>query len=594
MQNGKLGKYEIRGTLGKGAMGTVYDGYDAIIDRRVAIKTMTKPDPNDAEAQDELARFRREAQAAGRLAHPNIVGVYDYGEEGDTAYIVMEYAPGTELKKLLDKNERITPAEAVRIMQGVLAGLQYSHERGVVHRDIKPGNIILSPDGTVKIADFGIARIESSSMTQAGTVLGTPAYMSPEQFMGQTVDARTDIYSAGVMFYQLLTGERPFEGSMSAIMHKALNTEPPRPSDISVTAPTALDMVVARAMAKRPENRFETAAQFAEAIRTALASPSPARVDPLAGDDATLIAPPPKQAAPPPAAPTKQPPAGKSRIGLFAGIALAVVALAGIGGYFAFIGTKRAAPAAAAAPVAATPPPAAKPVPPPPPMPQATPEQIRDSLAVALRNADCSLTRTTIENGHVLVSGIVSRDSQDALHSIAEAALPPGAPSDPYTLQLANFSGQQYCGILDLLRNAGLQPLRLTLRNGVTELHKDDLIVPRITMPDYPAWLVVDYWQSDGSLSHLHPSGVSKAKREAAGSEVALGDTAKGLWQAEEPFGTDMVISIASSMPLFSPPRPENDTAKSYLAALGRALQEARSKNIQVSAGALLVTTKPQ
>jgi len=594
MQNGKLGKYEIRGTLGKGAMGTVYDGYDAIIDRRVAIKTMTKPDPNDAEAQDELARFRREAQAAGRLAHPNIVGVYDYGEEGDTAYIVMEYAPGTELKKLLDKNERITPAEAVRIMQGVLAGLQYSHERGVVHRDIKPGNIILSPDGTVKIADFGIARIESSSMTQAGTVLGTPAYMSPEQFMGQTVDARTDIYSAGVMFYQLLTGERPFEGSMSAIMHKALNTEPPRPSDISVTAPTALDMVVARAMAKRPENRFETAAQFAEAIRTALASPSPARVDPLAGDDATLIAPPPKQAAPPPAAPTKQPPAGKSRIGLFAGIALAVVALAGIGGYFAFIGTKRAAPAAAPAPVAATPPPAAKPVPPPPPMPQATPEQIRDSLAVALRNADCSLTRTTIENGHVLVSGIVSRDSQDALHSIAEAALPPGAPSDPYTLQLANFSGQQYCGILDLLRNAGLQPLRLTLRNGVTELHKDDLIVPRITMPDYPAWLVVDYWQSDGSLSHLHPSGVSKAKREAAGSEVALGDTAKGLWQAEEPFGTDMVISIASSMPLFSPPRPENDTAKSYLAALGRALQEARSKNIQVSAGALLVTTKPQ
>jgi serine/threonine-protein kinase len=594
MQNGKLGKYEIRGTLGKGAMGTVYDGYDAIIDRRVAIKTMTKPDPNDAEAQDELARFRREAQAAGRLAHPNIVGVYDYGEEGDTAYIVMEYAPGTELKKLLDKNERITPAEAVRIMQGVLAGLQYSHDRGVVHRDIKPGNIILSPDGTVKIADFGIARIESSSMTQAGTVLGTPAYMSPEQFMGQTVDARTDIYSAGVMFYQLLTGERPFEGSMSAIMHKALNTEPPRPSDISVTAPTALDMVVARAMAKRPENRFETAAQFAEAIRTALASPSPARVDPLAGDDATLIAPPPKQAAPPPAAPTKQPPAGKSRTGLFAGIALAVVALAGIGGYFAFIGTKRAAPAAAPAPVAATPPAAAKPVPPPPPMPQATPGQIRDSLAVALRNADCSLTRTTIENGHVLVSGIVSRDSQDALHSIAEAALPPGAPSDPYTLQLANFSGQQYCGMLDLLRNAGLQPLRLTLRNGVTELHKDDLIVPRITMPDYPAWLMVDYWQSDGSLSHLHPSGVSKAKREAAGSEVALGDTAKGLWQAEEPFGTDMVISIASSMPLFSPPRPENDTAKSYLAALGRALQEARSKNIQVSAGALLVTTKPQ
>ena len=141
-------------------------------------------------------------------------------------------------------------------MEDLLAGLQFSHERGVVHRDIKPANVMLTGTGQAKIADFGIARIESSSMTQAGTVLGTPAYMSPEQFMGQVVDARTDIYSSGVLLYQLLTGERPFEGGMSAIMHKALNTEPPAPSQLSVTAPPSFDAVVRRAMAKRPEDRL--------------------------------------------------------------------------------------------------------------------------------------------------------------------------------------------------------------------------------------------------------------------------------------------------------------------------------------------------
>ena len=274
MADDRLGKYELRGTLGRGAMGTVYDGWDPAIARRVAIKTVRLPDATDAEAQDELARFKREAQAAGRLSHPNIVGVFDYGETDQIAYIVMEFVDGDSLKSLLDKQERFAVPETVRVMEELLAGLQFSHERGVVHRDIKPANVMMTRDGRVKIADFGIARIESSSMTQAGTVLGTPAYMSPEQFMGQTVDARTDIYSSGVLLYQLLTGERPFEGSMSAIMHKALNTEPPRPSDLSVTAPPAFDAVVRRAMARRPEERFATAADFAQALRQALVAPA--------------------------------------------------------------------------------------------------------------------------------------------------------------------------------------------------------------------------------------------------------------------------------------------------------------------------------
>ncbi|QYU67319.1 serine/threonine protein kinase [Leptolyngbya sp. 15MV] len=271
----KLGKYELRGTLGKGAMGVVYDGWDPIIARRVAIKTVRIPDAADTEAVEELARFRREAQAAGRLTHPNIVGVYDYGEDGPIAYIGMEFVDGPTLKSLLEKQERLALPDIVKVMEDVLTGLGYSHARGIVHRDIKPANVMLTSEGRAKIADFGIARIESSSMTQAGTVMGTPAYMSPEQFMGQTVDARTDLYSSGVLLYQLLTGERPFEGGMTAIMHKALNTDPPKPSEISVTAPPAMDAVVARAMAKRPENRFANAEAFAAALRQAASGPAP-------------------------------------------------------------------------------------------------------------------------------------------------------------------------------------------------------------------------------------------------------------------------------------------------------------------------------
>jgi serine/threonine-protein kinase len=594
MQNGKLGKYEIRGILGKGAMGTVYDGYDAVIDRRVAIKTMTKPDPTDAEAQEELARFRREAQAAGRLAHPNIVGVYDYGEDGDIAFIVMEYAPGTELKKLLDKGDRMPPAEAVRIMQGVLAGLQYSHERGVVHRDIKPGNIILSPDGTVKIADFGIARIESSSMTQAGTVLGTPAYMSPEQFMGQTVDKRTDIYSAGVMFYQLLTGERPFDGSMSAIMHKALNTEPPKPSDLSVTAPSSLDAVVARAMAKRPEGRFDSAASFAAAMKAALEAP-----DPLGGDDdATVIAPragkpaPPPQSTPKPSVPA--PSGDRNRTGLIAGGAFAVLAVAGIGAYIAMPGSKPAPPPAQVQPKPLPPPPAPQPQavspPPSPALPTATPEQIRDALAAGLRNAACSLTQTTLQGSNVLVQGVVGEAYEDALRTAAAAALPAGSPAGAFTLRLQNFPKDTYCGVLDLLRGASGGWITVSLSSGAATLRDRNPIRPEIVVPDYPSWLTVDYYQSDSQAFRMVPNPSHKAVLQSPGSTVTFRDP---TWAAGAPFGTDMIVAIASSAPIPAKAPAGGGDAKPYLAVLSRALHDAQQHNVTIYAGATLLTTKP-
>jgi len=317
----KLGKYEILGELGKGAMGVVYKGKDPFIERFVALKTVRTDmlqgdDPEATTAQ--IVRFKREAQAAGRINHPNIVAIYEYGEDGPTAFIAMEFIEGRDLKDYFDAHERFDVKGIARIMGEVLSALDYAHKHGIVHRDIKPANIMMTQAGEVKITDFGIARLESSNLTQAGAVMGTPSYMSPEQFMGQQVDNRSDLFSAGAVLYQMLTGEKPFTGSLTTIMHRVLHGQPEAPSVLNVQIPRGFDAVVAKAMAKRPEDRYQSASEFAQAVRDAaegrLAPPPP---PPPVDDDgegtvmdggATLVLD--KAPAPPrPAVPASQAPA---------------------------------------------------------------------------------------------------------------------------------------------------------------------------------------------------------------------------------------------------------------------------------------------
>ncbi len=283
----QLGKYEIRRELGRGAMGVVYEGYDPLIKRRVALKTI-RPDQLEGERPEDLvARFRREAQAAGRLSHPNIVAIYDFDEDAGTWFIAMEFVDGRELKECFAAEERFRPADIERIMTQILSALDYSHRHGVVHRDIKPANIFLLADGTVKVADFGIAHIESSNLTQVGTVVGTPNYMSPEQIMGLPVDGRSDLFSTGVILYQFLTGERPFAGSSTTTMQKVLKEDPLPPSTLNVQLPPAIDAVVRKALAKRADDRFQTAQEFTAALHDALAAPLAGESTALAGTDAT-------------------------------------------------------------------------------------------------------------------------------------------------------------------------------------------------------------------------------------------------------------------------------------------------------------------
>jgi serine/threonine protein kinase len=272
----QLGRYDLTRVLGKGAMGIVYEGLDPKLHRKVAIKTILKGHMDDDEASKEYSmRFMREAQAVARLNHPHIVQVYDFGEEKEVAYIVMEFIKGKELKNFFDANERFELKEAVRIMCELLDALDFAHESGIVHRDIKPANVMLDGQARVKLADFGVARVaddrSAAEKTQAGTMVGTPAYMSPEQITGGNVDRRTDIFSAGIILYQFLTGEKPFTGSGAwTIAKKIIQDHPPVPSSINNTISALFDNVVNKALSKQVDTRYQTAKEFGTALKRAL------------------------------------------------------------------------------------------------------------------------------------------------------------------------------------------------------------------------------------------------------------------------------------------------------------------------------------
>jgi serine/threonine-protein kinase len=263
----RIGKYTIARPLGKGAMGMVYEGFDPVIERRVAIKTILREYLDAAEAADVVARFKREAQAGGRLTHPGIVGVYEYGEDENGAFIVMEYVEGKELRDYFRNGARFDLIDVFEIMKQLLAALDYSHRQGVVHRDIKPANLMILAGNKVKVMDFGIARIESSSLTQVGTIVGTPTHMAPEQLTGVGTDARADIWSSGVILYELLTGVSPFMAATpAAVMHKVLQVDPDRPSMLQPSLPAAFDAVLQRALAKKAADRFQSAREFHGAL----------------------------------------------------------------------------------------------------------------------------------------------------------------------------------------------------------------------------------------------------------------------------------------------------------------------------------------
>jgi serine/threonine protein kinase len=269
----KIGRYRVLGELGRGAMGVVYRAEDPMLDRTVAIKTILMSSDPAVRAEYE-ARFRQEAKAAGGLNHPNLITIYDVGREGDMAYMAMELLEGVELRDMM-KSGRLELPFVLDILAQVADGLAFAHERGVVHRDVKPGNIMIVGGKRAKVMDFGVARVRASDIsTQAGAVLGSPKYMSPEQVTGARVDGRSDVFSLGVILYELAAGASPFSApDVQQYMLQIAGATPAPPSDLNPELPPMVDLIVSRALEKDPALRYQSAADFAADLRACLDQP---------------------------------------------------------------------------------------------------------------------------------------------------------------------------------------------------------------------------------------------------------------------------------------------------------------------------------
>jgi|DewCreStandDraft_4_1066084.scaffolds.fasta_scaffold00609_31 serine/threonine-protein kinase len=288
----QIGRYQIVRELGRGAMGIVYEARDPQLGRAVAVKVLSVAQSTPpAERRQALERFLREGKAAGSLLHPNIAQVFDMGEDQGRPYLVMELCEGTTLRDVLSFEHHLPEQRVRRIAEQLISALELAHARGIVHRDIKPDNIVLSRDDTLKLMDFGIARLmQDSTLTQTGQALGSPAYMSPEQVLGKPVDARSDLFSVGVVLYECLTGRKPFDGpTITAVTHKIAFEDPPPMTGVS----TFWQSFVLRALAKDPAARFQSASQMTSHLLTGKAPAVPQQPSAPASGGATWAGPPP-------------------------------------------------------------------------------------------------------------------------------------------------------------------------------------------------------------------------------------------------------------------------------------------------------------
>jgi serine/threonine protein kinase len=560
----KLGRYRIEAVLGKGAMGVVYKAYDPDLRQSVAIKTIRKEILDQDHATDNilLERFKNEVIAGRRLMkHRNIVGTYEFGQEQEICFIVMEYVEGKPLKDYLDKGHRFTLGEVMNFMRQLLDALQFAHEQGIVHRDIKPANIMLTPHGQIQITDFGIAKIDSASMTKTGTVMGTPSYMSPEQCLGQHVDARTDIFSAGVVLYQLLTGENPFVGtSAMTTMHKVLNITPINPSQFNVHISKIFDRVMQKALAKRPDARFQSAREFAQALQSVVIQEQEKSAK-TAEDEATVLevevpkVPPKPEKKPKPA--QEQPAPWRPRKLGILGIAL-TIALGVIGAVVLVPPEPTKTPSEAE--LLTSPKPA---------LDRAKLDALLSSFTCARLQADFNPDQILILSGH-----LQPEDLPKLKQRLAEI---PGLPEVIYEITALTWP---YCELVEIL--FPLKQLNQEQRLGLeitpyqhpSHYVEEENLVLAYTIPSYNSYIYIDYYQLDGGVIHLFPNGMGLNKPVTAKTRHILGDTAKGQkqWQIHPPFGTEMIVIIASSTPLFDQPRPELEQAKDYLSALRKAI----------------------
>ncbi len=629
----KIGKYELRRIVGRGSIGVVHEATDQVLKRTVAIKMLPLTDLDTPLGQEKYQRFQREAQAAARLYHPNIAITFDYGETSTFAYIVMEYLDGPSLREMLEQG-RFSIDQIRTTMQGLLAGLQHSHSLGVVHRDVKPANIMFSKGREVKITDFGIARLDDSDLTQLGSQVGTPAYMSAEQVLGDKVDGRSDIYSAGVVLYEMLTGRRPFEGSTNSVMHKIVHLPAPRVSDLTPAFSPELDSVVATVLAKDPDQRYQTADAFWHALDESLQEPAPPEVvpdnSPPEAELTVVWSLPERRDVSAEELPSVPPPrGGRAKLVALGSIAACVVVAAAVWLVFrspgggadnqaaskAGVVVAEATPSGSESgktpPVAAehnvapavsstgtppgTPPPgavqtaASVPAPPDVTAPVDKSAALLAGLHGVTAAIPCSLVRAQLDNGTITLDGVTALGEASELEirgavrqSIAQLSAAPAV-----TWRVRRIDGP-YCAVFDLLRPSVDTICLIGTSDALKSSDQVSAGKLRIRMPDFAGSLMVDAYSADGSVRHLFPVGAGASGNLAAGAEVAV-DVPQSAADANGVARPGLLVVTASPTVLNGGERHPEEAASVYLTQLGQAIAQAQAAGSPVKVDAASV-----
>lgn len=571
-----ISRYKVDKILGKGAVGTVYKAYDPVINQTVAIKVIHKQLLEQDDSGEQLKRFRNEVLAGRRLKHSNIVSIYEYGEEQDIAFIIMEFIEGRQLKDFLDDKFKFGLVTTHHIMQQLLAALDFAHGQGIVHRDIKPANIMVMQNWQIQVADFGIAKIESSSITQTGMIMGTPKYMSPEQCLGERIDHRADIFSTGVVLYHLLTGKVPFDaGTMMGTLQQVLHVTPTNPSQLSQQVPPALDRIISKALAKRPDNRFQSAKEFSDALDLAMADAQ--SLSNKAEDDATVILPSTTDTVQMPSvnqgihvdktinsktpkkvelANTRNKPQKNKWLAL---IGIGLMASVGSGWYIVQRLNKR------------------------------------ENLANLLAKYPCAslVTETNIDGTQFVRGYLQALDIQRLNDDLVQAF--GGKAIDSHGVKAWDDT---FCDVVALL-----SPLKSTndnndyglkVKSGADDNRyvMDDYLEMNVTAPNHNAYLYVDYFQLNGHVLHMYPTKPEQMTVNEPNTTLSIGQAGQAKrWQISPPYGTEIVSVIASPTPLFKQLRNEDELTETYLADLKAAV---RPENEPTTAQYLTIETSQQ
>lgn len=605
----KLGKYLIESVIGRGAMGVVYKAHDPNMERDVAIKVL-RADIVDTHEEEALGkRFAAEAKAYGRLLHPNIVTCYGCDDFDGKMGIVMEYVDGHSLKQMFDTKIRFPVTAVKQMISQLLAALAYSHEHGVVHRDIKPANLLLTRDGRLKVTDFGIARIDTTNVTQTGYVLGSPSYMSPEQFAGTNSDERTDLFSAGVLLYQLLTGRKPFCGTdLGEALHQIMNVTPPVPSSVNNALSAEIDAVVMKALSKRPQDRYSSANEFLHAVEKVLKIPEPT---PASTSELTqtvtvksnrhII---------------KGNGKSRSRVrGAFVVGGVATASLAGVVFWGLLMNDSVEAPLAAD--------PAAVVGERLSPIENERIDVAEESTVASVTPVGFSASTTTLqgENASTDASLVVSEAAvREALLPFACHAIDvsidqgrvnlAGDISAPATVDAVRAAVTDVPGVTSVIGDLRVVPraycdvmavVRPFVDGGDVHISQEqtpiafkegDPLVLDVVSPPFESYMYVDYYTRDGNVVHLFPSGDDN-NQLIANMRKRIGEPgdARRHWEVSPPFGQEIITIIGAKTPLFESPRTESESASKYLSDLDNRMA---TMDEDVTANYTVIVTEPR